>query len=242
MMSVPFLDSISTPANLNGSFPYNIPLFKKGIDIKLKTPITFIVGENGSGKSTLLEAIAIKCNYNVAGGNKNHMYEHNATESLLWHNMILSWIKKPYDGFFLRAESFYSFATYLDRIAKESPSVYSGYGGKSLHHQSHGESFLSLFSNKFDSGFFILDEPEAALSPMRQLSLMSILHELESNGQVQFIIATHSPMLLCYPGATILTIEGDEFLETKYEDTEHYQLTTSFLSNPDLYFNQLFKK
>jgi predicted ATPase len=242
-MPVPFLDTmrISSFGNVS-NYPGNIPILKEGIDLKFKTVVTFIVGENGSGKSTLLEAMANKCNYNVAGGNKNHLYSHYETESELWRNTTLSWIKKPYDGFFLRAESFYTFAEYIDKVAQESPSVYEAYGGKSLHHQSHGESFLSLFSNKFDRGFFILDEPEAALSPMRQLSLLSIIKELENNGQVQFVIATHSPILLCYPGATILNIIDNKIVEVDYRETEHFKVTKSFLEAPEAYFKYLFDK
>ncbi len=237
-----FLDTIRiAPSEDPSSYINAIPFLKNGINIKIKTAVTFIVGENGSGKSTLLEALANKCGYNVAGGNKNHLYEHYETESELWRLTTLSWIKKPFDGFFLRAESFYSFTKYLDDLAQESPSAYQAYGGKSLHRQSHGESFLSLFSNKFDRGFFILDEPEAALSPMRQLSLLSIIKELENNGQVQFVIATHSPILLCYPGATIYNIRGNQIEEVSYTDTEHFQVTKSFLENPEVYFRHLFK-
>jgi predicted ATPase len=240
-MQPPFLSSLKIETPDVDIYPYNIPVLKSGVELHFKNVVTFIVGENGSGKSTILEVIAAKCNYNLGGGNKNHYYEHYKTEANLYDNTTLSWHKKPFDGFFLRAESFYNFAEYVDELAKESYKALDAYGGKSLHHQSHGESFLSLFANKFDRGFFILDEPEAALSPMRQLSLLSIINELENNGNVQFIIATHSPILICYPGATIYNIIGSKIEEVEYKDTEHYKTTKEFLDAPESFFKHLFK-
>ena len=114
------------------------------------------------------------------------------------------------------------------------------YGGKSLHHQSHGESFLSLFANRFQKGLFILDEPEAALSPQRQLVFMRIIHQLTQSGRAQFIIATHSPMLLCYPGAEVISTDGDTLSVVDYRDTEHIRLARDFLAKPKQYFRQLF--
>ncbi len=236
-----YLDTMRIEATPSGTvFPFSIPVIQKGMNLQFKSVVTFIVGENGSGKSTILEAMANKCGYNLGGGNKNHLYEHHETESQLWKFMTLSWYKKPFDGFFLRAESFYNFAAYIDSL--QDLRVLDAYGGKSLHHQSHGESFLSLFANKFDRGFFILDEPEAALSPMRQLSLLSIINELENNGKVQFVIATHSPILLSYPGATIYNIVNDDIVEMNFKDTEHYRVTKSFLEAPESYYRHLFKE
>lgn len=153
--------------------------------------------------------------------------------------MTLSWRIKPKNGYFFRAESFFNVANYIDSIGG---NAYAPYGGKSLHEQSHGESFLSFFKNRLSSGgFFIFDEPEAALSPQRQLSLMSIMHELCKHTQSQFIIATHSPMLLTYPGATIYSCDGDALKTIAYKETDHYKITKQFLDDPDRYLKYLFE-
>lgn len=161
--------------------------------------------------------------------------------SPLAESLTLSWLPKVNKGFFMRAESFFNFATYLDELAKSDPSVLLNYGDKSLHEQSHGESFLALFKNHFEKGLYILDEPEAALSPMRQLSFLAILKRLEKEGQSQFLIATHSPILLSYPGATVFEFsEKGEIQKVNYRDTDHYVLTKEFLENPERYFQHLF--
>ncbi len=204
-------------------YPFNIPAFLGGIDITLDARVTFLVGENGSGKSTLLESIAECCGFNPEGGNRDHYRESFEDRSELAQALKLSWFPRTTEGFFLRAESFFNFATYL-----ETASDLRAYGGKSLHQQSHGESFLALFENRFEQGFYILDEPEAALSPKRQLTFMSIIHHLESPGHAQFLIATHSPILLSYPGAKIISFDEDGLREVEYKETEHYQLTKGF--------------
>ena len=140
----------------------------------------------------------------------------------------------------MRAESFYNFASYIDEIAQEDSAVLQAYGGKSLHHQSHGESFLSLFVNHFNKGIYILDEPEAALSPNRQLAFLALIHDLDISGKAQFIIATHSPMLLSYPGSIIFSLDGEQIKEVDYKQTDHYRITKDFLENPDRYFRYLF--
>jgi len=144
----------------------------------------------------------------------------------------------------LRAESFYHFASYLDQLAKEDPTFnYGGYGGRSLHHQSHGESFLALFSNQFrNKGIYLLDEPEAALSPARQLVLLRILRQLTSKGKAQFIIATHSPILLGFPDATIYSFDSAPIEKINYEDTDHYQITKGFLNRTDKFLEELFRE
>jgi predicted ATPase len=147
----------------------------------------------------------------------------------------MAWSPKITQGFFLRAESFFNFASYIDEL-----SLQDAYGGKSLHGQSHGESFLSLFTTRFRQGVFILDEPEAALSPQRQLALLRIIHDLEEDGRSQIIIATHSPILLSYPQGTIFSLDGDEISAVKADETEHVRLTRDFLNDPDRYFRRLF--
>lgn len=216
-------------------YPFNIRAFSQGINIELRCPVTFFVGENGSGKSTLLEAIAECCGFNPEGGNRDHNYAAFADRSELAQALRLSWMPKVTEGFFLRAESFYNFATYIDRI-----SSLRAYGGKPLLEQSHGESFLSLFLNRFEQGIYILDEPEAALSPQRQLSFLKIVHDLEESGHAQFLISTHSPIILAYPGAALFTLDGDAIRETEYRQTDHYLLTRNFLNAPERYFKHLF--
>lgn len=207
----------------------------------LETWVTFFVGENGTGKSTLLEAIAKNCGFNAEGGSRDHLYSTEGSEgSALANALRLSWFPKVTDGFFLRAESFFNFATYLDQIAQGHEHSYRRYGGKSLHAQSHGESFLSLFLNRFKRGIYILDEPEAALSPQKQLSFLKIIQDLVSSAQAQFIISTHSPMLLAYPGATIFSLDGPCIRRVNYEDTEHFRIMKDFLNSPERYFQHLF--
>jgi predicted ATPase len=221
-------------------YPFYLDIFKNGLNISFSKNVSFFVGENGTGKSTLIEAIAEKCEFNLSGGNRNHVYDFHKTESELAQHLRLSWKMKVNQGFFMRAESFFNFATYVDEIAKEDRRILNAYGGKSLHEQSHGESFLSLFSNKFQNGIYILDEPEAALSPQRQLTFMSIIHELEQSGKAQFIIATHSPILLAYPKATIYSLDEGLIHEVSYRETENYKLTKQFLESPEQYFRYLF--
>ena len=191
--------------------------------------VTFFAGENGSGKSTLLEAIAGQCNFNTAGGSRNNFYEVHAAESALTDHIRLSWMPKITNGFFLRAESFYHFATHIDAV---DDTFYKDYGGRSLHQQSHGEAFLSLFMNRFKGkAIYLLDEPEAALSPARQLAFLKILHQLSSSGEGQFIIATHSPILMGYPDSVILNFDNGKIEEVDYEMTDHYQITKYFLQH-----------
>lgn len=222
-------------------YPFTIEAIRNGFEIDFNSNVTFLVGENGSGKSTVLEAIAGVIGFNLSGGTKHSNYVFNTTESDLSDFLRLTWSTKVTNGFFMRAESFFNFASYIDQLAEENRNVdiYGAYGGKSLHHQSHGESFLALFSNLRKNGIYLLDEPEAALSPQRQLAFLSIIHELEQSGNAQFIIATHSPILLSYPGATVLNVD-DHFATIDYQQTEHFKLTKDFLNNPQNYFRHLF--
>lgn len=220
-------------------YPFLIPSIKNLDTITFTSNVTFFVGENGSGKSTLLEAIAYCCGFNTAGGGRNNTYEVQSSEAVLGEYIRLSWTPKVTNGFFLRAESFYEFATHIDNL--EDSSSYIPYGGKSLHKQSHGESFFSLFINRFrGKGIFLLDEPEAALSPARQLAFLQILKEMQ--GEAQFIIATHSPIIMAYPGAQILNFDTSPIEETDYESTDHYLITKGFLDNKELYLRRLFEE
>lgn len=238
----PFLKKAVFEAQKNkNSHPFDMPLLANNLEVEFTAPITFFVGENGSGKSTLLEAIASVCGFNLTGGNQNHLLNSSDNKTPLAYVTKLSWLPKITKGFFMRAESFFNFASQIDEIAKEDASIFMSYGDKSLHAQSHGESFLSLFNNHFSgNGIYILDEPEAALSPARQLSLLVIMNRLEKEGKSQFIIATHSPILLSYPGADIISLDATSAKRVKYKDTEHYKLTRAFLENPEQYLYRLF--
>ncbi|MBM7607221.1 putative ATPase [Lysinibacillus composti] len=223
------------------TYPFSIPSLSTLDEIQLPTNITFFVGENGSGKSTLLEAIADLCEFNTAGGGRQHLYDVHKSDSALSDYIRLSWKRKISRGFFLRAETFYQFASHIDLMDEPEGIKYASYGGKSLHQQSHGESFLSLFQNAFGKkSLYLLDEPEAALSPVRQLSLMKIMKDLEE--EAQFIIATHSPILLGYPDATIYSFDDGKIEAVRYEDTTNYIVTKSFLNAPDRMLDELFKE
>ena len=233
----PFLTQVHTePERIEpGQFPFTIRAFSRGIDLTFTGAVTCFVGENGSGKSTLLEALAEGCGFNPEGGGREHHRQTTAGKSPLLPALRMSWTPKVTKGFFLRAESFYNFATYVEQV-----STMDAYGGKSLHAQSHGESFLALFAHRFDQGVFILDEPEAALSPQRQLSFLRIVHDLAATGRAQFLIATHSPMILAYPNAVLYSLDGDAIEEVAYEETRHFLITRDFLNSPARFFKHLF--
>jgi predicted ATPase len=237
-MGGPFLRRVtSLPEKVDPTrHPFNIRAFSHGIDIAFRTNVTFFVGENGSGKSTLLEALAECCGFDPEGGNRDHHRAAVAERSELAQALRLSWLPKVAEGFFMRAESFFNFATYIEQV-----SDLRAYGGTSLLAQSHGESFLSLFANRFEQGIYILDEPEAALSPQRQLAFLRIIHQLETPAQAQFLISTHSPMMLSYPGAVLFSLDGDAIREIAYRETEHYRVTRDFLNSPERYFKHLFR-
>lgn len=212
-------------------YPFCLPAIKHLKSLEFHPKVTFIVGENGSGKSTILEAIAVAFGFNAEGGTRNFNFSTSETHSEL-HNYIklIKGIRIPKDGFFLRAESFYNLATNIDNLEREVPGLLSSYGGRSLHKQSHGESFFSVFMNRFRGrGLYILDEPEAALSPSRQMAMISKIHELVKQDS-QFVIATHSPIIMAYPNAVVYEIK-DSVRKVNYEETEHYQIMKSFVNN-----------
>ncbi len=215
-------------------YPFNLPAIRDLQSLSFHPKVTFIIGDNGSGKSTILESIAVAYGFNAEGGTKNFNFTSRATHSDLNNFMrVVKGTKKPRNGFFLRAESFYNFASNIDDLDREmsfGPPLIESYGGRSLHEQSHGESFFAVFLNKFSGeGIYILDEPEAALSPSRQMSMLSRMHELVCEGS-QFIIATHSPIVMAYPESLIYQIR-EGFEKVSYEETEHYQVMSSFLNN-----------
>jgi predicted ATPase len=216
-------------------YPFSLPALRHLESLTFHPKITFIVGENGSGKSTLLEAIAIAWGFNPEGGTRNFNFQTRTSHSPLHEVLkLVRGIHRAKDGFFLRAESFFNVASNIDDLG-----VVGGYGGRSLHEQSHGESFLTLMIERFrGNGFYVLDEPEAALSPQRQLSAIARIHELLAE-RSQFVIATHSPILMAYPDAWIYQIGPDGLQRVEYRDTEHYRVAKAFLQNPDAFLREL---
>jgi predicted ATPase len=223
-------------------FPFTIPAFQRGkLQLDFEHPITIIVGENGTGKSTLLEGIADLCGFNLSGGNRNHMFNREHDQPTIASALRGSWLPKVTRGFFMRAESLFDFGHYLDAMQKEDPVTLDPYGGKSLHQQSHGESYLALFNNKFKGeAIYILDEPEAALSPRRQLQFVKLMRLLELEGESQMIMATHSPILMAYPRAQLLMFDGRVIREVSLSETPHYQLMRNFVMNPKAMMDEVF--
>jgi predicted ATPase len=219
-----------------GVHPFDLPVLSQGLELRVESPVTFFVGENGSGKSSLLEALAWSAGFASQGGDRSHRYSEGEEGHLLGRALKLAWRQKGVGGFFMRAETFFNFAEYLEKVG----STFMAYGGQPLNQQSHGEAFLAVFRNRFEDGLYLLDEPEAALSPQRQLAFLGILHELTAAGVAQFIIATHSPILLAFPGATILSFDGDRLERVGYRETEHYRITKDFLDAPERLFRYLF--
>ncbi len=239
-MGADYISQVLFTGELNdNSYLQALPVvqyLKKNKTLDFSAPVTFFVGENGTGKSTLLEAIAVAFGFNAEGGTKNFRFSTNETHSKLYDN--ISMVKRAYasDGFFLRAESLYNAATYIDEV-----DATLNYGSVSLHHQSHGESFMSIVQNRFSgNGLYLLDEPEAALSPMRLLTLLAEIQRLVEMDS-QFIIATHSPILMAFPGAEIMEFSADGIRKVRYYETEHYRITKQFLDNPEQMLHYLLK-
>ena len=213
-------------------YPFNIPALTDLKSLKFHPDVTFIVGENGSGKSTLIEAIALHLGFGIEGGTKNvQVKTHDNASPLHKYLQGIKSYRKPSDSYFLRAESFYNVATYMSEIYDGRSNRYAGYGEKLLHQYSHGEAFMAALTHKLQgNGLYIFDEPEAALSPSRQMTALSCIAKLVNNNS-QFIIATHSPILLAYPNATIYQLDDEGIKRVKYEETEHYMVTKYFLNN-----------
>jgi predicted ATPase len=225
-------------------YPFSLDAIRTLTRLSFHPKVTYFIGENGSGKSTLLEAIAVNMGFNAEGGTKNFRFDTRMSHSDLHEYLrVAKGVRRPRDGFFLRAESFFNVATEIEKLDGEptlgSPII-DAYGGRSLHEQSHGESFLALMTERFGGkGIYILDEPEAALSPQRQLAVLSRMHDLIRE-ESQFIIATHSPILMAYPDAAIYTFSHEGIAPIEYENTEHYQVTRDFLLNRERMLRILF--
>ena len=242
--AVPFLLDLQLLRDRVPSFadyPFCLPAVRQLETLPFHPRVTFLVGENGSGKSTLLEAIAVACDLNPEGGSRNFNFATRASHSGLDRFLRLARSPRlPRDSFFLRAESFYNVATEIETIDREfaksglrGKPLKDTYGGRSLHEQSHGESFFALFEHRFRGpGLYFLDEPEAALSPARQMSFLALLHQHCEAGS-QFLIATHSPIIMAYPHAWIYVLGAEGPARTDYADTEHYRITRAFLTKTE---------
>lgn len=245
-MSVPYVAYVTHSANApldTDSFPGNLA-FTHELHLDFESPVTFFVGENGSGKSTLLEAMAVLARLPISGGGMNESGANHAfaEQSQLAKSLRLAFIKQPKDRYFFRAETQAHFASLLEQRQSDPDFIgdpYMRYGGKSLHQMSHGEAFLSVMQNRFDNGLLFMDEPESALSPQRQLILLALMHRLVQTGKSQFFIATHSPILLTFPGATIISFDSGRLERIALEETSHFQITRDLLNNPAMYWRHL---
>jgi predicted ATPase len=215
-------------------FPFNLPSLKTLDELAFHPNVTFLIGENGMGKSTLLEAIAVALGFNPEGGSINFNFStYDSHSSLGDYLKVIKGIERPRDGFFLRAESFYNVASNIEELDREGmgPRIIDSFGGVSLHEQSHGEAFFATFIHRFrGNGIYILDEPEAALSPLRQMSMLTRIHDLV-NENSQFIIATHSPIIMAYPKAKIFEFTEDGIRESSLEETNHYRIMKQFFDD-----------
>ncbi|MEK3888655.1 AAA family ATPase [Bacillus sp. FSL K6-3431] len=226
-------------------YPFHLPVVHSLNELDFHPQVTYLIGENGMGKSTLLEAIAIAAGFNPEGGTFNFNFSTHESHSVLGEYLrLIKGVQRPKDGFFLRAETYYNVATHIEELDKEPGGgrVIDQFGGVSLHEQSHGESFFAAFLNRFQGkGLYIMDEPEAALSPLRQLSMLSRIHELVQQDS-QFIIATHSPILMAYPNAQIYEFSPEGIQEKALEETQHYLLLKQFFDDKDRILHHLFKE
>lgn len=256
------------PPEGKGGYPFSIPLVQSLAELEFDAPVTVLVGENGSGKSTLLEALAVGAGCTSIGSESLTTDRTLAAARELARHLRLSWKKRTHRGFFLRAEDFFAFCNRVNDLRAEmeeglrtvdeefadrsilarqlARGVYQGSigalqrrYGEDMHAQSHGESFLKLFQSRFvPGGLYVLDEPEAPLSPTRQLALIAMMKEMVES-DCQFIMATHSPILMAYPGATVLSCDEQPVRRVAYEELEHVRVTKAFLNNPESFLRRL---
>ncbi|MGD8244669.1 MAG: AAA family ATPase [Anaerolineae bacterium] len=217
-------------------YPFNIPTLQDTSELRLESPIVLFVGENGSGKSTLLDAIAKKCGIPIWDKPKRHLAHENPYEDRLADYIDVVWKNGRVPGSLFRAETFHDLADFLDDLALCDPGRLKYHGGQLLNVLSHGEGILSYFGGRFRlKGLYVLDEPESALSPASQVRFLQLLRELEGDGHAQFIMATHSPILLAYPSAQIFSFDSDHITEVSYEETTHYKIYKQFFADRDAF-------
>lgn len=217
-------------------YPFNVPILARPSELVFRKRVAFFVGENGSGKSTLLEAITKKCDIHIWDKPKRHVAHNNPYEDRLKDYITVTWSNGHVAGSLFRAETFYDLADFLDDVALCDPGRLKYHGGQILNTMSHGEGILSYFSGRYHvKGLYILDEPEAALSPSSQVKFLELLQQLEAQGHAQFIIATHSPILLAYPGAQIFSFDSSRIEEVRYEDTTHYRIYRQFFTDRSVF-------
>lgn len=230
---LPYIQSVrfdrsDLDASKTDKYPFSIPVIANLERLDFKNNVTIIIGENGSGKSTLIEGIARGLGFSPEGGNLNYNIQTSDQDVIVLHNYLkyARSFARPKDHYFLRAESFYNLATFIDEEGSTRD-----FDDKSLHWRSHGEAFMAILQKKLrGKGLYIFDEPEAALSPQRQLSALAIMHELVKDDS-QIIMATHSPIFMAYPGATLLSIDDGQLVEITFEETDHYKIYDLFFKN-----------
>ncbi len=246
-MQSPYLRRVQIdPARVDAwtGFPFDLP-FVRGLDLELRAAVTFLVGENGSGKSTLLEGIASMLGLPVGGGGLDDLAARTGPDDGAPLGRALRpsrTPKRPRDTYFFRSEHLAHFAELLDARRADpdfTGDPYARYGGRTLHSRSHGEAFLAVLTNRLASGLYLMDEPEAALSPQRQLALLARMWQLVEGGATQFLIATHAPILMTFPGAVIMSFDGGALREVSLAETTHYALTRSILESPERYWKHL---
>jgi predicted ATPase len=221
-------------------YPFNLDIFHHTKSIAFESPITFFIGENGTGKSTLLEAISHSCRFHIWRGLKRTRYEVNPYEEELYKYITLKWANGRVHGSFFAADIFRNFAKNLDEWSAMDSGVLAYFGGKSLMSQSHGQSLMSMFRERYKiEGLYLLDEPETALSPRSQLEFLKVVKDMSRKGHAQFIIATHSPILLACPGADILSFNTPQLRTVEYEETEYYKIYKDFMENRGRYIDTL---
>jgi predicted ATPase len=240
ILKAPFLKRLALlPERMQtDEYPFNLPILDGGrLALTFERPVTFFIGDNGTDKSTLLEAIARQAGFGLGGGSRHHQFGGDAHDMPLADALRLSWLPKVTDGFFLRAESFFNFANFMDEVSEAR-----FYGGRELQKQSHGQAFMAWFKNRFggrNPSLYLLDEPEAALSPQRQIEFLKLLKRWDESGRFQIVIATHSPIIMSYPNATLLSFDGGRIREAHYTDTEHYKVTRDFLLDHESHLERI---
>jgi len=218
-------------------YPFNLPIFHTPQSITFESPVTLFVGENGTGKSTLLEALTLRCGIYIWEGMERRRFKYNAYEKAFHQYISVEWASERVPGSFFGSNIFRHFGQLLDEWAAADPGLLAYFGGESLMTKSHGQSLMAFFESRYRiEGLYLLDEPETALSPRSQLQLLEILTRTSQENHAQFIIATHSPLLLACPGADIYTFDDDHIHKVKYEETSHYQIYKDFMEDRHKYF------